>query len=146
MLTVTGRGLGQRRPLFEDFSVPPPADAGDGDGPLTLRRLITHVVSSEVAAFENRQEARRLDRVLSPKQIDRGEQLGKIAPEGRDPKYAPPTKVDLDSAVQTALEGFVDGLYLVIIDDEEYRDLDAFVKLDPDSRITFLRLTFLAGG
>jgi hypothetical protein len=25
MLTIKGKGLGQRRPLFEDFSIPPPA-------------------------------------------------------------------------------------------------------------------------
>ena len=45
----------------------------------------------------------------------------------------------------TALEAFIDGLYLVVIDGLEYRDLDAIVHLEPESRITFLRLTFLAG-
>jgi hypothetical protein len=144
MLTIGGRGLGQRRPLFEDFSVPPPAEVGDG-GPVTLRDLITHVVCNEVKAFEKRQEARRLDRVLTPSQIEQGRQRGKIGPEGRDPKQQPPAKVDVGSAVATALEAFVDGLYLVIIDDVEYRDLDAIVRVEPDSRITFLRLTFLAG-
>jgi hypothetical protein len=51
----------------------------------------------------------------------------------------------MESAVATALEAFVDGLYLVILDDVEYRDLDAIVHVEPDSRITFLRLAFLAG-
>ena len=74
MLTISGRGLGRRRALFEDFCVPPPDEVGDG-GPLTLRELITHVVCSEVAAFEKRQEARRLDRVLSAGQIDEGAEL-----------------------------------------------------------------------
>jgi hypothetical protein len=144
MMTICGRGLGQRRPLFEDFSVPPPVEVGDG-GPVTLRDLITHVVCSEVAAFEKRQEARRLDRVLTARQIEQGRERGKIGPEGRDPKHQPPTKVDLESAVATALEAFVDGLYLVILDGIEYRDLDAIVLVEPDSRMTFLRLTFLAG-
>lgn len=144
MMTICGRGLGQRRPLFGEFSVPPPTEIGDG-GPMTLRDLITHVVCSEVVAFENRQEARRLDRVLTPRQIEEGRQQGKIGPEGRDPKHPPPTKVDMESAVATALEAFVDGLYLVILDDVEYRDLDAIVHVEPDSRITFLRLAFLAG-
>jgi hypothetical protein len=45
----------------------------------------------------------------------------------------------------TSFEAFTDGLYLVIIDEVEYRELDAIVRVEPDSRITFLRLTFLAG-
>ena len=144
MLTIQGKGLGRRRPLFADFSVPPPADMGDG-GPLTLRDLITHVVCAEVVAFEKRQEARRLDRVLTRGQIEQGEQCGKISPEGRDPKHQPPLKVDMESAVATAWEAFVDGLDLGIVDEVEYRELDAIVRLEADSRVTFLRLTFLAG-
>ena len=49
------------------------------------------------------------------------------------------------AAIATALEAFVDGLYLVVIDDVGYTDLDAIVSLKPDSRVTFIRLTFLAG-
>jgi len=145
MLTIKGKGLGRRRPLFADFSVPPPDDHGGDGGPLTLRDLITHVVHQEVAAFEKRQEARRLDRVLSSEQIEEAADRGKISAEGRDPKLGPPPSIDIASAVAVALEGFVDGLYLVAIDDVEYRDLDAIVRLEPDSRVTFIRLTFLAG-
>lgn len=144
MLTVCGKSLGKRRPLFDDFSIPPPEDCGDG-GPLTLRDLIAHVVRNEVVAFEKRQEARRLDRVLSPQRIEHDEKRGKFSPEGRDPRHQQRTRVDAESAVGAALEAFVDGLYLVVIDDLEYRELDAIVRIEPDSRITFLRLTFLAG-
>jgi hypothetical protein len=144
MITVRGKALGNRKPLFEDFSVPPPRDVGDGDGPLTLRTFIAHVVKSEVQAFQKRQNARRLDRVLSLRQIECGERKGKISPEGRDPKH-PPAEVDVETAIATALEAFVDGLYLVVIDEVEYTDLDAVVSLKPDSRVTFIRLTFLAG-
>ncbi len=144
MITIQGRSLGRRRPLFDAFSIPPPGEVGDG-GPIKLRELIARVVCSEVADFETRQEARRLDRVFSPGRIEQDQQRGKIAPEGRDPKHQPPVKVDLETAVATALEAFTDGLYLVIIDEVEYRDLDAIVRVEPDSRITFLRLTFLAG-
>ena len=95
MITIRGKALGNRKPLFEDFSVPPPRDVGDGGGPLTLRTLITHVVSSEVQAFQKRQHARRLDRVLSLREVERGEQKGKISPEGRDPKHSP-AEVDVE--------------------------------------------------
>ena len=145
MLTIRGRSLGQRRALVEDYAVPPPADLGDG-GPLKLRDLIEHVVRQEVAAFDRREGARRLDRVLSPRQIEQGVERGKISPEGRDAKLAPAgPPVDADAAVDIALTAFFDGLYLVIIDELEYRDLDEFVRLEPESRVTFLRLTFLAG-
>jgi hypothetical protein len=43
------------------------------------------------------------------------------------------------------LQGFEDGLYLVILDGEEQRDLDRQVYVTAESRMVFLRLTFLAG-
>jgi hypothetical protein len=144
MITIRGKALGKRKPLFEDFSVPPPRNVGDGGGPLTLRTLITHVVIREVEAFQKRQQTRRLDIVLSSRDIERGEQKGKIGPEGRDPKHIP-AEVDVEVAIATALEAFVDGLYLVVIDEAEYTHLDAIVNLKPDSLVTFIRLTFLAG-
>lgn len=144
MLTVAGKSLGGRKPLFEGFSVPPPPGVGDGSDPIRLRDLIAHIVIEEVAAFETRQQARRLDRVLSPAQIDAGAERGKISPEGRDPKVPAP-KVNVADAVQTALEAFTDGLYLVVLDDVEQRDLDTFVSVGADSRLVFVRLTFLAG-
>src|SRR6185503_8133115 len=104
MLTVMGKAAGARKPLFADFSVPPPANDRGGDGgPLKLRDLIAHVVRQEVEAFEKRQEARRLDRVLSPAAIQRGEAKGKISPEGRDPKLPPAKKVDPEAAVEVAI-------------------------------------------
>jgi hypothetical protein len=144
MIIIQGKSLGRRRPLFEEFSVPPPGDLGDG-GPFKLRDLIAHVVHHEVAAFETRQESRRLDRVLTSAELERGLKRGKVSPEGRDPALQDPGKIDVEVAVAVALEGFVDGLYLVVINEVEYRDLDAIVHLKPDSRLTFIRLTFLAG-
>jgi hypothetical protein len=144
MLTISGKSLGSRKPLFADFSLPPPAPLLDGGEPLRLRDLIEHTVRVEVAAYEKRQEARRLDRVLSASEIAEAAERGKINPEGRDPKHEQ-RPVDVEAAAQTALEAFEDGLYLVIIDEVEYRELDAIISLTEDSRVTFVRLTFLAG-
>ena len=44
-----------------------------------------------------------------------------------------------------ALQGFEDGLYLVVLDGVEQRELDRQVYLTAESRLVFLRLTFLAG-
>ena len=143
-LIITGNAIGKRRPLFEDFSVPAPPDITNdegGGGGLTLRELIAHVVRHEVAAFRKRQEARKFLRVLSEREIDAGAQRGKIESGGSNLSQP----VDEDQAVATAHQAFEDGLYLVLIDGEEQRELDRQIYLKPDSRITFIRLVFLAG-
>ena len=63
MLTIKGKALGRRRPLFADFSVPPPTDVV-GQGDCTLRDLIECVVRHEVAAFRERQYERQFVRVV----------------------------------------------------------------------------------
>jgi hypothetical protein len=126
--------------LFEDFSVPFPPDLGYG-GRLTLRELITRIVLSEVETFEKRQEQRRLTMVLSPAQIERGLEEGKVDMGGHDLKQP----IQPEAAVGTALQAFEDGLYLVVIDNVEQRDLDAQIYIQPGSRVTFIRLVFLAG-
>jgi hypothetical protein len=52
----------------------------------------------------------------------------------------------VEQAIGTALEAFEDSIYLVILDEKEHRDLDAQVYVQAESRITFVRLTLLAGG
>lgn len=142
---VSGKALGRRKPLFDDFSVPlPPAgDGGDrGDGGMTLRDLLERIVRHEVDAFHELQERRRFVRALSARQIEEGVEGGKVDSGGRDGAGA---KVDPDDAVAAALQGFEDGLYLVVLDGQEQRDLDAQIHPRPDSRVTFVRLVFLAG-
>lgn len=140
MITVAGRQIGSRRPLFGDFAIPlPPDDFGD-EG-LTLRDLIERIVRREVEAYAQRREERRLDRVLSAERIDRDAQAGRVSPEGRSSRPPP----NAEEAVDVALQAFEDGLYLVAIDGRESRELDARVYLKPDSTVTFIRLVFLAG-
>ncbi|MGJ8635677.1 MAG: hypothetical protein ACSHX5_02385 [Phycisphaerales bacterium] len=139
-IVVSTRLLGKRKPLLADFSVPPPSEIGDGDD-LTLRKIIEHIVHSEVAKFDRRQEQLQFDRVLSKSQIDRGIVLGKIDPANK----SIPHSVDVEEAVGAALMGFIDGLYLVVIDEVERKCLDEIVQLSPTSHITFIRLVFLAG-
>jgi hypothetical protein len=139
---VETRVIGKRARPLDGWAVPtPPGADADGGGPITLRELITRVVRSEVSALEKRERARRLIRVLSDREISEGAAKGKIDSGGR-----PPTgPVDEEAAVGAALQGFEDGLYLVILDGEEQRDLDREVYVNAESRMVFLRLTFLAG-
>src|SRR5262245_48693915 len=109
MLTITGRALGRKKPLFADWSLPCPPGLGDG-GSLTLRDLIACVVRADVAAFGQRQQDRRLLRALTATDIEKGVARGKIAAGGNESDQA----VDPEQAVGTALEAFADGLYLVV--------------------------------
>ena len=153
-ILVSGKTVGRRKPLFDDFSVPlPPGGEGrdddGGEGGMTLRDLVARVVRHEVAAFQDRQARRAFVRALSAREIDRGVEAGKVDPGGREPgRDAAPdagSDVDPEQAVAVALQGFEDGLYLVVLDGQEQRDLDAQVYPGPDSKITFVRLVFLAG-
>ena len=143
MITVSGKALGSRRPLFADWSVPFPPDLkSDGDS-ITLRELIARIVVAEVESFNARQVENQTLRALTEKQIADAAAEGKVDMGGRD---HPPQKVDPRQAVATAITAFEDGLYLVVLDGEEQKELDREVYLRPDSRVTFIRLTMLAGG
>ena len=141
MLTISGKALGRKKPLFADWSIPLPPDLGDG-GTLTLRELIERVVRAEVEAFKQRQQERRLVHALTARDIEAGAAKGKVDMGGRDVGQ----RVDAEEAVGTALQAFEDGLYLVVVDGVEQRSLDSQVFLNPDSRVAFVRLTMLAGG
>lgn len=139
-LTISACTIGKRKPLFGDFVIPPPEDLHD-DGSLRLRDLIEHIVRQQVEAFNQRKAEQRFDRVLTSHKIEESARTGKVSPEGRSPGKTP----DPDEAVAEALQAFEDGLYLVVIDEVERRVLDEPVYLASNSRILFVRLTFLAG-
>lgn len=141
MLTIDARAPGRRRPLIPQWQIPlPPGPTAHGE-PLTLRTLISRIVAEEVRAFGRRQDERNLVRVLSAREIDDGVAKGKVDAGGRELHQA----VDEGQAIGVALQAFEDGLYLVLLDGREQRDLDEQVFPGPDSQLTFLRLTMLSG-
>jgi hypothetical protein len=141
MLTVSAKALGRKKPLFDDFAVPPPAAVAAGHA-VTLRDLISHVVRSEVAAFKQRQTERRLLKALTARQIESGLAAGKVEAGGSDLDQ----DVEPEQAVAVAVEAFADGLFLVVVDETEVKNLDSVVPLTASSRLAFVRLTMLAGG
>jgi hypothetical protein len=141
MLTLSARALGRRKPLVPDWQVPWPPEQDGGGEPLTLRELITKIVLEEVEAFQKRQEQRKLVRILTEREIEAGLEKGRVDSGGRDLHQ----KVDPEEAVATALQAFEDGIYLVVLDGEEQRDLDREVHVKPESQLVFVRLVMLAG-
>ena len=141
LLHISARVMGKRQPLVPDWQVPwPPAEHDRGE-PLTLRALITRIVRQEVVAFQERQTERRMVRLLTERQIAEGLTRGRVEAGGRDLSQP----VDPEEAVGTALQAFVDGLYLVMLDGEEQRELDRQIFLQAESRVVFIRLVMLAG-
>jgi len=55
-------------------------------------------------------------------------------------------KVNEQVAIDNAVLAFQDGIYCVFVDDNQIEQLEHLVKLNTDSVLTFVRLTFLAGG
>ena len=142
MPVISGRALGRKRPLFADWSIPVPPETR-GEGRLTLRRLIERIVGEQVAAFEQRQVDDQMLRALTSRQIDEAATRGKIT---MGESAVGLQAVDPEAAVGAAWQAFEDGLYLVVIDDVEQKQLDGEIHLTEESRIAFLRLTLLAGG
>jgi hypothetical protein len=140
-LTIEAKMIGKKQNLFSGWAIPLPPDSRGGNQ-LTLRDLITRVVHEEVAAFQSRQEERRLERVLSPQQITDGAAKGKIDMGGRDLQQT----VDVNAAVSNALVAFEDGFYYVFIDDQQIEGLDTPVYVNEQSVMTFIRLVPLVGG
>src|SRR6266487_1059958 len=119
-LTISARVMGRRKPLVPDWQLPWPPDNRDGGEPLTLRQLITRVVVREVESFKQRQQERRFVRILTERQIEQGLARGRVDSGGRELHQ----EVDAEAAVAAALQAFEDGIYLVILDGDEQRDLD----------------------
>jgi hypothetical protein len=145
-MLISTKVLGSRKPLFEDFSVPLPPNwnqGGDGgDGDVTLRDVIERVVCHEVQAFRKRQSDRQFIRTLTASEIQTAAERGKIEMGGSE---VAPQSVDEDQAVAAAWTAFEDGLYMVVIDEVQYKELDQAVFLTADSKLTFIRLTLLTG-
>ena len=160
-ITVEAKVLGQRRPFLPQWEMalePPAASstaAQSADVHLSLRELMSAVVAREVAAFGERQEQRRLTRVLLPDEIARGAERGKIdmggarnanAGGGSAQPAGVEAAIDAAEAVATALQAFEDRLYLVFVDGQPIQALDAVVTLHEGSHLLFVRLVALIGG
>lgn len=140
-LTISARAMGKRKPLVPDWQLPWPPDEYDSGEPLTLRELITRIVIQQVNAFKARQEASQLVRILTEQQIEAGLAAGRVDAGGRNLDQV----VIPEQAVATALQAFEDGIFLVILDGEELRELDQQIFLQADSHVVFIRLVLLAG-
>lgn len=132
-LTLRLKRLGKKRMHTVPYRI--------SDEVKTLSDLINACVAAEVARFNASREESKLLPFLSPAEIQKQSEAGKVAfgdVANRD-------KADPDQATAVALQAWQDGLFIVFIDDDEIKTLDQELPIAEGSVITFMRLTFLTG-
>ena len=110
--------------------------------PDTLRQLISILVSNEVKSYNLRLKEKESTAIHTKEEIDDMSQVGKIGfgiPYGSNP-------ADFQEALETAVQGFEDGLYRIFIGEQEIELLDAPLHLQEEDTITIIRLVMLTGG
>ena len=110
--------------------------------PDTLRQLISILVSDGVEGYNLRLKETGNTVLLTKTEIDDMSQVGKIGfgiPFGS-------SQADFQDAFETAIQGFVDGLYRLFIGEREIESLDAPLHLQEEDTITIIRLVMLTGG
>ena len=109
--------------------------------PDTLRTLIEECVRQEVQGYNQERVAHTLIPFLTPAAIQEQSETGKISFGAIENE----TPAKMEEALENAFLAFQDGLFVVMVDDTEIKDLDAQLHLNDASVISFIRLTFLAG-
>ena len=110
--------------------------------PADLQELIRMLVLSSVDEYNRRVSEGQTPQPLSASQM---EDLGLVGKIGFgipfDKREANP-----EDALETALQGFRDGLFRVFICDREIESLDEPLDLREDDTVTIIRLVMLTGG
>ena len=112
------------------------------EAPATLRQLIAMLVTDGVERYNRRIQGNQEPTVVTGEQLADMSQVGKIAfgiPFGGK-------AAELEPALETAFQGFEDGLYRVFLGEAEMESLDAPLGLHEGDTITIIRLVMLTGG
>ncbi|MEN8216755.1 MAG: hypothetical protein ABFS56_10345 [Pseudomonadota bacterium] len=133
-IEISVKILGKKRPMLDNLPIQLPSDNA------TLSQLIEIIVHQQTADFNHKREEKNWLRYLSHSQAMK--ETGKM---GFGQVYNTET-VDVEKAVQDALQAFEDGLYFVFVDDKKIDKLDDNIDLKAHSKVFFLRLVALTGG
>jgi hypothetical protein len=136
-LSLSVKQLGRKKALTtRDYSI------GNFSMQPTLTELLTRIVTLEVNAFRERQADNQFLRVLTEAQLLEASETGKISLGGQEFTQ----EVNVDDAIQTAIQAFQDGLYYVFNGETQIEYLTDVVNLELRQDIMFLRLVALVGG
>lgn len=137
-LIINVKQAGRKQALLEKQVI----EIDDIGNQPSLRNLITAVVKQQVITYNSKPFEKNLLPFLTDDQITDQASTGKIS----FGSIYNEQKADVVKAQETALQAFEDGMYAVFADDEELTSLSGQLNLSPETVITFIRLTFLAGG
>ena len=129
------KSAGKRRPILNNTPYTLP------NGIASLRQLIEAIVRQEVDEYNSRGTENMLVPFLTESEISDQSTVGKI---GFGRLYSD-KKANLEIAIETALQGFDDGLFRVMVGETEASELDKPLEIHENDTLTFIRLTFLAG-
>jgi hypothetical protein len=139
---------GKRRLILEKQAI----EIEDIGNSPTLRSFIMAVVTQQVGIYNvgtHNVETRHalslpntsIINFLTETQIENAVATGKV---GFGAIYND-KKADVQKAIQVAIEAYIDGLFVVAVDDKIVEKLDDFIALNEKTVVTFIRLTLLIG-
>ena len=134
-ITVTVKQLGKKRSKIDGEKFPLE------NKPDTVEGLIREAVRTCVSAYNERVRKGDGAEPLSAEDIENMSEVGKIA---FGINYGE-KEADEQSAVQTALQAYKDGLFRIFIGDNEAGELSSGVDISEGERVTFIKLTMLTG-
>lgn len=132
---VNVKQLGKRRNAVEDKEVlldPVPG---------TVAELIVAIVIRQVEEYNERLEQNDLLKYLTDEEIKDRATTGKVSFEFNYNGLP----ADTEKAVCNALQSFEDGIFRVFLNEEELESPDQIIDLKEEDKLTFIRLTMLAG-
>ncbi len=107
----------------------------------TLKNFLHLVVTQQVEQFNAKADQESILPFLSPSELDEMSTHGKVT----FGQLHNPEKANVEKAIETAIQAFEDGIYLVVIDGENKEDISEKIDLKDVAEVVFIRLTMLAG-
>ena len=136
-LKISAKQLGRKHPLIDNKII----EIEDIGSQPSLQNLLMAVVAQQVHEYNSKPPEKSLLPFLDTATIEEQATTGKVGFGSIYNEH----KADLAKAQQAALQAFQDGLFVVFAGDKPLTALEHIISLTPDTVITFIRLSFLAG-
>ena len=115
--------------------------------PLLLRLTSSELTVEQLIRMRVIEEVSRFNRDGTSETVFRGLVIPTEAEaELNDYHLRADRKIDTDKQVSTALAGFRQNKYVLLVNDRQAERLDETLNLTPDSEVVFLKLVPLVGG
>ncbi len=136
---ISIKRLGKRQPIIEKQAFPLTQSFLENP---TLQNFIQLVVTKEVSRYNEKITNQSLIPYLDKITLSKMAAHGKV--DFNTTYHTEPAIIT--EAINTALQAFEDGLFMVLIDGANCRQLKQKIQLREHSEVVFLRLVALAGG